>query len=209
MAKGTRVGRGTAPKLLVEAAHELFSAQGYRPTTTQQIAAKAGVTESLIFRYFTSKADLFVASVLKPFVKVLDETAARWSDEGSARHLTDEQQIRDYVTSLVECLAEHRHATLALFEVVSSQDPGADTAIIRDAFVRLFERITPTTAAFVADPRHRRMDPDFAARMGFLIISAVSVLLPSTYRRPDAAPSQRQIVEELTQFFLHGVRPPA
>jgi AcrR family transcriptional regulator len=205
VAKGTRVGRGTAPRLLVEAAHELFSTQGYRATTTQQIAAKAGVTESLIFRYFNSKADLFVASVLKPFVKVLDETAARWSD---AAVLTDEQQIRDYVSGLVECLADHRQATLALFEVVASRDSGPDTAVIRDAFVRLFERITPSTAAFVTDPRHRRMDPDLAARMGFLIISAVSALLPSTYRRADDAPSRDRIVEELTQFFLHGVRPP-
>lgn len=44
---------------VIEASHKLFLAQGYKQTTTKQIAELAGVNESTIFRLFASKENLF------------------------------------------------------------------------------------------------------------------------------------------------------
>lgn len=44
---------------LQTAALELFSRQGYRGTTTRDIARRAGVSEALLFRHFSSKEDLY------------------------------------------------------------------------------------------------------------------------------------------------------
>src|SRR5437879_2097826 len=45
---------------LIEVAADLFARQGYRGTTTRQIAAAAGVTEALIYRHFPKKENLYV-----------------------------------------------------------------------------------------------------------------------------------------------------
>lgn len=44
---------------IMKVALKLFSEQGYYPTTTKQIAEKAGVNELTIFRHFGSKSKLF------------------------------------------------------------------------------------------------------------------------------------------------------
>src|SRR5207302_6556274 len=57
--KATRRRRGEPRRLLLESARELFSRQGYASTSTREIADHAGVSETLMFRYFRSKAGLF------------------------------------------------------------------------------------------------------------------------------------------------------
>lgn len=52
--------KSTKAKLL-KAALDVFSKEGYDAATTRNIAKKAGVNESLIHRYFESKAGLFIA----------------------------------------------------------------------------------------------------------------------------------------------------
>jgi len=47
----------------LQAALELFSTQGYEATTTRAVAEAAGAGESLLFRYFPSKQELFRAVV--------------------------------------------------------------------------------------------------------------------------------------------------
>ena len=54
---------------IVEAAVQLFSRQGYKGTSTREIASLAGVNEATVFRYFARKTDLFWAAAeprLKP-----------------------------------------------------------------------------------------------------------------------------------------------
>ena len=55
---------------LVRAALELFTAQGYYPTTTPAIARKAGIAEGTIYRHFTGKQHL---------LNELYRGAARWA----------------------------------------------------------------------------------------------------------------------------------
>ena len=43
---------------LIEAATELFETQGFRATTVQQIAKRAGTTHTTFYQHFRSKADL-------------------------------------------------------------------------------------------------------------------------------------------------------
>ena len=48
---------------ILEAALELFAKEGYRSTSTNKIAAQAGVSEGLIFRHYTNKEGLLDAIV--------------------------------------------------------------------------------------------------------------------------------------------------
>jgi TetR/AcrR family transcriptional regulator len=56
--------RMTAParrEALIETACGVFSRSSYRGTTTKAIAAEAGITEPILYRYFDSKRDLYLA----------------------------------------------------------------------------------------------------------------------------------------------------
>jgi AcrR family transcriptional regulator len=55
-------------KKLLEAGIEVFSQYGYDGATTKKVSQKAGVTESLIIRYFGSKEGLLFA-ILKSYIE--------------------------------------------------------------------------------------------------------------------------------------------
>jgi len=61
---------------LVVAAVDLFTEQGYDPTTVAQIAERAGVTKSTFFRHFSDKREILVAG---------QETLSRLLAEGIAQ----------------------------------------------------------------------------------------------------------------------------
>lgn len=60
----TRDARATRARL-IRAALDLFTAQGFRGTTTPEIAQRAGVAEATIYRHFPSKDALLTAACLE------------------------------------------------------------------------------------------------------------------------------------------------
>ncbi|WP_369206462.1 TetR family transcriptional regulator [Streptomyces sp. PU-14G] len=59
---------------LVQAAAALFAERGYERTTVREIAARAGVNQALLFRYFGSKQSLFEEVVAGESLRHLRET---------------------------------------------------------------------------------------------------------------------------------------
>jgi AcrR family transcriptional regulator len=47
----------------IDSAKKIFIAKGYNATTIRDIAKEAGCSDGLMFRYFKSKADLFIAII--------------------------------------------------------------------------------------------------------------------------------------------------
>lgn len=56
---------------LLDAAMELFEAHGYEATTTQQIAARAGVSQMTFFRHFPTKESVLVSDPYDPLIAEL------------------------------------------------------------------------------------------------------------------------------------------
>ena len=57
--RAKRVPASERRKQILKVAQRIFSRQGFRGTTTRQIADRAGVNEAIVFRYFKSKEDLY------------------------------------------------------------------------------------------------------------------------------------------------------
>jgi len=68
-ARKTRI-QARNQELILEAALEVFSTYGYRGTTVDQIAAKAGMSKPNLLYYFRRKEDIYIA--------VLEHTLANW-----------------------------------------------------------------------------------------------------------------------------------
>ncbi|WP_225727903.1 MULTISPECIES: TetR/AcrR family transcriptional regulator [unclassified Nocardia] len=61
---------------LLTAAQGLFAERGFERATVRDIAARAGVNQALLFRYFGSKEELFRAAITEKGRRVLEEGAA-------------------------------------------------------------------------------------------------------------------------------------
>ena len=66
---------------VLQAAKELFVEQGFHPTSMSQIAAKSGITQSMLHYYFGSKQGLFQAVLAEAFIPLFSE---RLFPKGSA-----------------------------------------------------------------------------------------------------------------------------
>jgi AcrR family transcriptional regulator len=72
-----RLSAAERRRSILEAAREEFAAAGdIGGTTTKMIAARAGVSEAIIYRYFDSKEDLYIEAVVEPLREIVERTAA-------------------------------------------------------------------------------------------------------------------------------------
>ena len=96
--------------LLVDAARDLFLAQGFEATTTKQISERAGVAEQLLFTNFGTKADLFETAVLAPIADFVSEYAASWQNADEA---APEQRVDAFVRGLYTIVQRDRSVLLS------------------------------------------------------------------------------------------------
>src|SRR5262249_59770037 len=78
-----RLGKAERKRQVLAQAKQLFATLGYHATTTEKIAAAAGVTEPVLYRHFPTKRALFL-EVLR---EVRAATLERWHAETAG--LTD------------------------------------------------------------------------------------------------------------------------
>jgi AcrR family transcriptional regulator len=97
------LSRSSARQRLIQAAIELFVAQGVTETTTRQIAESAEVNEVTLFRHFGNKQGLLLAVIEEAAVfdqlgETLVQRASQSDDLG--------QVLRDYGNAFLEALAQ-------------------------------------------------------------------------------------------------------
>jgi len=81
---------------LIEAATELFAAQGYDAVGTPEIAQRAGVSVGTFYRYFDDKHEIYLEIARRTMVAAYRETIANLGPErfiGRARHETISETI--------------------------------------------------------------------------------------------------------------------
>src|ERR1700736_5124830 len=72
-----RMRKADRKRQLLAHAKQLFLKHGYQSTTTEKIAAAAGVTEPVLYRHFESKKALF----LEVLQEIRGATLQRWNTE--------------------------------------------------------------------------------------------------------------------------------
>lgn len=83
MPRAQRLAAPTRRRQIIDTAREVFSAQSYQKVGTADVAKAVGVSEPALYRYFSSKKELFLATLKSTAPKLLDvwqETAAEIDD---------------------------------------------------------------------------------------------------------------------------------
>ena len=148
---------------ILDAAAELFAHRGFAGTTTREIAAIVGTTETVLFRHFPTKDSLY-AAILEH--RVPEASVQRWLAELSviAARKDDEGLFTAVVAGILESFRRdtvyHRLLMYASLEghdlarVGQSKYSGPFLAFLRDYIVKR-----------QADGAFRRMRPEWAVHV--------------------------------------------
>ncbi|WP_197257361.1 TetR/AcrR family transcriptional regulator [Paenibacillus dendritiformis] len=79
-------GQSDKLHLILDAAYELFGANGFYETKMSDIAEKAGIAKGTIYIYFKSKEELFTAMSVRDFEQYLRELDYGLNQAGSLEH---------------------------------------------------------------------------------------------------------------------------
>ena len=157
---------------ILEAAMKEFAYGGLHGTSTEKIAARAGISQPYLFRLFGTKKDLFVASSRRSFGRVL--SAFQEAAEGKSGAEAMKAMGRAYDQLLAD-----RELLLGQMQMYAAcSDPEIRDAT-RAGFADLFRFVEQATGA---DPLEIR---DFFA-MGMLMNVAAAMDLPQICSSDDS-----------------------
>ena len=187
--------------LLAEASRS-FAAKGFGGSRTAEIAASAGASESTLFAHFPTKADLFAAATLEPFVDFasgMDHLIAARRDVVDR----DEEVALRYIRDLYDHVVANRDSIRTLLAL--SHDPDAEVlvAAAQQRFHSVLDELTGVAAHWAGETGRDIPRIEMRVRTTFAMIVAIG-LYDSWFIPPDAGFGRDTIVRELAGVVLRG-----
>jgi AcrR family transcriptional regulator len=147
---------------LLEAAVDLFADRGFDRTTVRDIAARAGVNQALLFRYFGSKDELFAAVLAEQSRQLLDTSSAEQLLSRVLRRMLDPESPSDRSSLLYALLRSTGNDSAAQLirrelgedygRVLSSLSDAADAELRADLVLAWLFGIGLVRSVFGKDP---------------------------------------------------------
>jgi AcrR family transcriptional regulator len=178
---------------VLDAARRVFLQAGYAGATVREIAAAADVNDAVLYRYFSTKEQLFEEAIAAP----LEEAVTR-----AFRQAPDDAEVREVSETFVRDLLDAMRGIAPLLLVVlGDAERGAD--FYRERFQPALSRLREAIDANLPKWEHRDFDPDLAmlAVCGMCWFIALHNRFGST---PTAEPED--VAPELLSIFSDGLR---
>jgi AcrR family transcriptional regulator len=189
-------------RLLEAAALEEFAAQGLAGTSTRAIADRAGVSESLLFRHYGTKAGLFRRTVLAPVSDFIKSWIEGWSEEVESGDLPPEISCLSYVGGLYDLLTSNRDLLIALIAAQAYEPDMSDDGSGLSAVLPTLEDLV---VAAVKKGGYSQVDPAIAVRIVFGMVLSMAVLEQQMYPYQQRRPNRDRIVHAMANFMMHGL----
>lgn len=178
------------------AASRVFVAGGLEGARTADIAAAAGVTETILYRHFRSKEDIFEEAVLAPVEHLANELLTLTKE---FRHITPQRRLeltQETHRRLYSVVAEI--APLIGVALFSNHEAGSE--FYRQRLVPVFDRVTKALAEAMPASVRAVIDP----RTLFFTIFGMhlSVALDADLRGADVDPAE--VASDVTNLIAFG-----
>ncbi len=188
-------------KAIVDAAVQLFAQNGFRGTTTRQIAHAVGVTEPVLYMHFETKRDLYSA-----MIESISSGTPLASCDPICHHTGDDAVFTSIASGILRWHVEDpTRIRLLLFSALEGHE-------LSDLFYQ--GHIVPfmkTLAAYIErrieDGAFRRVDAYNAARAFCGMIAQFGQSL-TVFRTPCPEDSRKEVVHQMVAIFLNGMRKP-
>jgi len=184
---------------IVEAAVQLFSRQGYKGTTTRQIAHLAGVNEATVFRCFACKAEVFWAAAESRLNRL---KLGRELQNGLAMDLEPEVVVPMLVKFLMENISEDPELMRLLY-VAEFEFPGA-RRMLREHLGPIFDAVNAYFGRCSARGAICALEPAFAT-LGLAGAVSAHCNLHHLFTGEDLVDVQA-LAPAYAQFWLNALR---
>jgi TetR/AcrR family transcriptional regulator len=148
---------------ILNAAAELFSQRGFAGTTTRQIAAAVGTSETVLFRHFPSKESLY-AAILEHWVP--SAGVERWLQE--LRKIAETRDDDALFTAVIRAVLES-HRTFTVYHRLTLFAALEDRELARIGQVKYTSPVASFLREYVsqrqAEGVFRRLRPEFVVHM--------------------------------------------
>ena len=187
---------------IIEVAAELFSQNGFKGTTTKQIAESAGVSEAIIFRHFENKQELYRAII---DFKVGESLKQLWLSSEDAMRRKDDRAVFEALAT--EVLETHRKDPTLLRLLYYSALEGHELSKTFYSTIGKVaqERIAEYIRRRIEDKAFKKMDPVSSTRCFFSLVGHRAVVRELFQDSEWRKGSSREVAAEITNIFLHGI----
>jgi AcrR family transcriptional regulator len=134
---------------ILDAARDLFGDRGFDATSIAEIGAQAGISKSVLYHYFGSKAGLYRALLEHDGRQLIESVAAAVPPAGA-----DAPRLRPGVDAFLRFLSEHPRTWKLM-----TRDPPADLKL-RALRMRIDSAVTKALEDLLAVPAKRRTRPE-------------------------------------------------
>ena len=189
-------------RLLLASARALFAERGYAGTSTREIAARAGVSETLLFRHFGVKAKLFERAVLDPINEFVHHYVEEWKSRPIEDH-TAEAVAYAYVEGFFRLLTEHRQLVLAL--IAAGAFESMPELIAASPLSQLMDELELVATREAEARGYAPFDVPVATRVVAGMVMSMTLLDDWLFAPGRRRPSRQRIVDEMVGFMLHGL----
>ena len=139
-------------RLIVDAARDVFLENGEAGARLRDIAERAGITEAYLYRYFTSKAELYHAAVFEPVERIVDEFEAKLDELMATNGVTG----ADLVGRLNELMLEFMVAAVPYLGVALFSDLAVENSFYKTTLrPRVYDRTRDVIDAIKGWPDKR------------------------------------------------------
>jgi AcrR family transcriptional regulator len=193
--------------LLLRAARDEFLTRGYAGATTKAIAARAEVSETVIFNQFSDKAGLFAAAFVSPFGEVVDEYLEARNNPARS---SPQQRVERFVEHLSRLAREYRSILIAA--VAHRVDGDADregAPAEEDLLDQLSAELQKILGIgeLTEVPGFGRFGPETRASAAAMVLG-MALLDDLIFPRGAVRPSQQRLEAEMSAALLDRLRRP-
>lgn len=191
--------------LLLRAAASEFAEKGYASAKILDIAERAEVAPSVLYRHFSGKGDMFKDAVVSPLLDALEEYRIEWASQ-RARPYPDEQIWLVFIDDLYRSFSKHRHALAAYVSAADQLDPSV-VAEIQHALDLLFQEII---AIGVEEAERRSLrtsheDIELILHLVVTMVAGATTLGPLTLQLSDGPVDPARLVKGMSALTLWGM----
>jgi AcrR family transcriptional regulator len=206
--KRKRISAADRHGQILTVARQLFARQGFRGTTTRQIADQAQVNEAILFRHFRSKEALYWA--------VLDDLMRQRNSRGNLQALIEERADKtgpevdeDFFAAIAEGILERARrdpSLLRLFLFSALERHSLSQRFFRAHTAVYWDLLAKYLRGRMRSGDFRTMNPLLAARSFIGMIGHYNIMqsLVGAGKYPEF--SDRVVSRTLAKIWLGGMR---
>jgi AcrR family transcriptional regulator len=140
-----RLPRAVREQQMLDAAVQLFSANGYHETSMDAIAALAQISKPMLYLYYGSKEELFGACLSRELARFIDAVRADIDLEQSPREL-----LRHTISSVLHYIDANRASWIVLYAQATSSQAFAHT--VREGREKIIDLVARLLEAGTRNP---------------------------------------------------------